>query len=125
MLDALEQRRQREGIVVKKVRVSVPPKSDDELLAAFVDAITERTKLILVSHPVNLTGQHFPVARICDMAHARGIEVVVDAAQSFGQFEITAGALKCDYLGTSLHKWLLGPKGTGLLYVKRSKIEKI
>jgi len=125
MLDALEQRRQREGIVVKQVRVPVPAHTEDELLAAFESGITDRTKLILVSHPVNLTGQHFPVARICDLAHARGIEVVVDAAQSFGQFEVTAGSLKCDYMGTSLHKWLLGPKGTGLLYVRRSKIEKV
>lgn len=125
MLDALEQRRQREGIVVRKIRVPVPAHTEDELLSVFADGITARTKLILVSHPVNLTGQHFPVARICDLAHARGIEVIVDAAQSFGQFEVTAGSLKCDYMGASLHKWLMGPKGTGLLYIKREKIGKI
>ncbi len=125
MLDALDQREKRDGIVVKKVRVPVPPKSQDELFQAFASAVTERTRLILVSHPVNLTGQHFPVARICEMAHARGIEVLVDAAQSFGQLEITAESLQCDYLGTSLHKWLMGPKGTGMLYVKRDKIPKV
>ncbi len=125
MLDALDQREKRDGIVVRKVRMPVPAKSQDELFQVFAEAVTERTKLILVSHPVNLTGQHFPVARICEMAHARGIEVLVDAAQSFGQYEITAGSLQCDYLGASLHKWLMGPKGTGMLYVKREKIPKI
>lgn len=125
MLDALAQREKRDGIVVRKVRVPVPAKSQDELFQTIAEAVTDRTKLILVSHPVNLTGQHFPVARICEMAHARGIEVLVDAAQSFGQFDITAGSLQCDYMGTSLHKWLMGPKGTGMLYVKRDKIPKI
>ena len=125
MLDALEQREKRDGIVVRKVRMPVPANSEDQLFEAFAEAVTDRTKLILVSHPVNLTGQHFPVARICKMAHARGIEVLVDAAQSFGQFEITAELLQCDYLGASLHKWLMGPKGTGMLYVKRDKIKKI
>jgi len=125
MLDALDQRAKRDGIVVRQVRVPVPPQSEDELLQAFADALTERTKLILVSHPVNLTGQHFPVARISELAHARGVEVLVDAAQSFGQLEITAGSLQCDYMGASLHKWLMGPKGTGVLYVQRDKIQKI
>ncbi|MBI2814464.1 MAG: aminotransferase class V-fold PLP-dependent enzyme [Opitutae bacterium] len=125
MLDALDQRVKRDGIVVKKVRMPVPANSQDELFDAFASAVTDRTRLILVSHPVNLTGQHFPVARICEMAHARGIEVLVDAAQSFGQFEVTAGSLQCDYMGTSLHKWLMGPKGTGMLYVKREKIPKL
>ena len=122
MLDALDQREKRDGIVVRKVRVPVPAHTEEEIIAAFAAALTDRTKLILVSHPVNLTGQHFPVASLCALAHQRGIQVAVDAAQSFGQFPLSARTLGCDYLGTSLHKWLMGPKGTGLLYVKRDLI---
>jgi selenocysteine lyase/cysteine desulfurase len=122
MLDALDQREKRDGVVVRRVRVPVPAHTEEEILGVFAAALTERTKLILVSHPVNLTGQHFPVARLCALAHKRGIQVAVDAAQSFGQFPLSARALDCDYLGTSLHKWLMGPKGTGLLYVKKDLI---
>lgn len=122
MLDALDQREKRDGVVIRKVRVPVPAHTEEEIIAAFAAALTDRTKLILVSHPVNLTGQHFPVAGLCALAHPRGIQVAVDAAQSFGQFPLSARALGCDYLGTSLHKWLMGPKGTGLLYVRRNLI---
>lgn len=125
MLDALEQRQQRDGAVIRKVDVPTLPRSMEELLAPIERAMTTRTKLVLVSHPINLNGQLFPIKAISEMAHARGTEVVVDAAQSFGLFPYNVKELGCDYLGTSLHKWLMGPKGTGLLYVKRDKIEKI
>ncbi|MCG8556710.1 MAG: aminotransferase class V-fold PLP-dependent enzyme [Proteobacteria bacterium] len=124
MLNALEQRRRRDGIRVKKVDVPVPPRSPGALVRLFERGLTDRTKLILVSHPVNLTGQLFPVKRICELAHARGIEVIVDGAQSFGQLDYKQADLGCDYFGTSLHKWLMAPKGTGMLFVRRNKIEK-
>ena len=125
MLDCLNQRRRRDGIEFKMVDVPIAPKTEDELVEIFERGITPNTKLILVSHPVNLTGQFFPIKKICDMAHARGIEVAVDAAQSFAQIEYTLDDLGCDYMATSLHKWLMAPKGTGMLYVKREKIEKL
>ena len=75
--------------------------------------------------PTLLTGQITPVKAICDMARARGIETIVDGAHSFAQFDFKQKDLGCDYFGTSLHKWLFAPKGTGLLYVKRDKIEKL
>ena len=59
------------------------------------------------------------------MARARGIETIVDGAHSFAQFDFKQKDLGCDYFGTSLHKWLYAPKGTGMLYVKRDKIAKI
>jgi selenocysteine lyase/cysteine desulfurase len=74
---------------------------------------------------INITGQITPVKAVCELARSRGIEVIVDGAHSFAQFNFTQKDLGCDYFGTSLHKWLLAPKGTGLLYVKRDKIEKI
>ena len=122
MLDGLEQRRRRDGIVVKHVPVPAVPRNMGELTAAIESGITDRTRLILVSHQVNLTGQIFPVKEICEVAHARGIEVVVDGAQSFGQFDFKLEDLRCNYFGTSLHKWLMAPKGTGLLYVRRDRI---
>jgi selenocysteine lyase/cysteine desulfurase len=93
-----------------------------ELVEAIEDGITSRTRLILVSHMVNLGGQIYPIREICDLAHARGIEVVVDGAQSFGMLNFEMGDLGCDYFGTSLHKWLMAPKGTGALYIRRDKI---
>ena len=87
--------------------------------------MTSRTRLILMAHQINITGQITPVKAVCEMARAKGIETIVDGAHSFGQFYFKQKDLACDYFGTSLHKWLFAPKGTGLLFVKRDKIEKL
>src|SRR5258705_740831 len=125
MLTTLRQREKREGLVVKLVQIPIPPRNLSEITTAFERGITSRTKLILVSHQVNITGQITPVKAICDMARARKIETIVDGAHSFAQFDFKQQDLGCDYFGTSLHKWLYAPKGSGLLYVKRDKIEKL
>ncbi|MGI9077495.1 MAG: aminotransferase class V-fold PLP-dependent enzyme [Gemmatimonadaceae bacterium] len=125
MLDALNQRVRRDGITVKLIKVPTPPASMHELTSAFERAITSKTRLLLVSHPVNLTGQFFPVRDICRLAHQKGVEVVVDGAHSFAHTDFKVADLECDYYGTSLHKWLLGPIGTGLLYVRKDKIGKV
>jgi selenocysteine lyase/cysteine desulfurase len=125
MLTTLRQRERREGLVLKMVKIPIPPKNLSEITAAFERGITNRTKLILVSHQVNITGQITPVKEICELARAKGIETIVDGAHSFAQFDFRQRDLACDYFGTSLHKWLYAPKGTGLLYVKRDKIEKL
>jgi isopenicillin-N epimerase len=125
MLTTLRQRERREGLALKMIKIPVPPKDLSEITQAFERSLTGRTKAILISHVVNLTGQIMPVKEVCDLARARGIEVMVDGAHSFAHFDFKQSDLGCDYFGTSLHKWLFAPKGTGLLYVKRSKIEKI
>src|SRR5215218_3578482 len=125
MLTTLRQRERREGLVLKMVKIPIPPKDLNEIAAAFERGITSRTRLILMSHQVNITGQITPVKAVCEMARARGIETIVDGAHSFAQFDFKQKDLGCDYFGTSLHKWLYAPKGTGLLYVKRDKIEKL
>jgi selenocysteine lyase/cysteine desulfurase len=125
MVTTLRQRERREGLVLKMVKIPIPPKNLSEITAAFEKGITPRTKLILVSHQVNITGQITPVKQICDMARAKGIETIVDGAHSYAQFDFQQKDLGCDYFGTSLHKWLYAPKGSGLLYVKRDKIEKL
>lgn len=125
MLTTLRQREKREGLVLKLIKIPIPPKNLEEITAAFERGITPRTRLILMMHMVNVTGQITPVKAVCEMARARGVETIVDGAHSFAQFQFQQKDLGCDYFGTSLHKWLYAPKGTGLLYVKREKIAKI
>lgn len=125
MLTTLRQREKREGLALKLIKIPIPPKNLSEITAAFERGITNRTRLILMSHQVNITGQITPVKAVCELARARGIETVVDGAHSFAQFHFQQKDLGCDYFGTSLHKWLYAPKGTGLLYVKRDKIPTI
>ena len=122
MLTTFRQRERREGIVLKTISFPVPPPSMDDLYQRFERAVTPRTKLILVCHITNRTGQIFPIRRICDMAHARGIPVIVDGAHAFNHFPFKISDLNCDYYGVSLHKWTCAPIGTGFLYVKKSRI---
>jgi len=125
MLTTLRQRERREGLKLKLIQIPIPPRNLSEITEAFARGISDRTRLLLVSHQVNITGQITPVKSICEMARSKGIETIVDGAHSFAQFEFKQKDLGCDYFGTSLHKWLYSPKGTGLLYVKREKIEKL
>src|SRR5919197_1743615 len=125
MITTWKQRERRDGIVLKQITFPVPPPSQDDLARRIEAAITPRTKVIHVCHITNLTGQIFPVKRICQLGRARGIEVIVDGAHAYAHFPFTQGELDCDYYGTSLHKWLTAPIGTGFLYVRRSKIAKL
>ncbi len=125
MLTTWRQRERRDGIVLKTISFPFPPPSLDVLAERFEQAVTPRTKVILVCHMTNLTGQVFPVKRICRMARERGIETIVDGAHAFALFPFKHEDLDCDYYGTSLHKWLFAPHGTGFLYVRRSKIGKV
>ncbi len=122
MLTTFRQRERREGIVLKTISFPVPPPSMDDLYQRFERAVTPRTKVILVCHITNRTGQIFPIRRICDMAHARGITVICDGAHAFNHFPYRISDLDCDYYGVSLHKWTCAPLGTGFLYVKKSRI---
>ncbi|HMM78654.1 MAG TPA: aminotransferase class V-fold PLP-dependent enzyme [Pyrinomonadaceae bacterium] len=125
MLTTLRQRELREGIKLNLVKVPIAPSDVNDIAAAYERAVTPKTRLILISHQINLTGQITPVKRVCEMARARGIETIVDGAHSFAQLDFKRDDLQCDYFGTSLHKWTYAPKGTGLLYVKKDKIPKI
>ena len=125
MLTSWRQRERREGIKLNFISFPVPPPSMDDLVTRFEKAITPRTRVIQVCHITNLTGQIFPVKRICRLGRERGIEVIVDGAHAFAHFPYRHADLDCDYYGTSLHKWLLAPHGTGFLYVRKSKIAKL
>jgi isopenicillin-N epimerase len=123
MLDTWEQRVRRDRIKVTKISFPVPPPSMDDLADRLIAAITPATRVLHFCHITNLTGQIFPVKQICDEARRRGIKTIVDGAHAFAHFPYTASGLGCDYYGTSLHKWLLAPIGTGFLYVRRENIE--
>jgi selenocysteine lyase/cysteine desulfurase len=125
MLTTWRQRERREGIVLREISFPVPPPSQDELSDRIARAITPKTKVIHVCHITNLTGQIFPIRKIGRLARERGIEVIVDGAHAFAHFPFTRDELDCDYYGTSLHKWLLAPHGTGFLYVRKAKIERL
>jgi selenocysteine lyase/cysteine desulfurase len=122
MLTTWDQRSRREGIVVKKITFAVPPKSMAYVVDRFREAITPRTRVIEVPHITNLTGQIMPVRELVRLGRSRNIDVLVDGAHSFAHFPFTRDELECDWFGTSLHKWLLSPIGTGFLYVRRERI---
>ncbi|GAB5528169.1 MAG: aminotransferase class V-fold PLP-dependent enzyme [Roseivirga sp.] len=125
MLNMFKLVEKRHGVMRKLVNVPLHPESDEEIVAAYESAITPKTRLLMVCHLVNITGHILPVRKICDMAHARGVEVMVDGAHAFGQINFSLKDLDCDYYGTSLHKWLSVPLGAGFLYVKQGKANRI
>lgn len=125
LLTTWRQRERRDGIVLRTVPFPVPPPSVDDLYARIERALTPRTRVIMICHVTYTTGQIFPVGRICRMARERGIETLVDGAHGFAHFPFRRDDLDCDYYGTSLHKWLTAPVGTGFLYVRREKIPRV
>ena len=125
MIHAWRQRAQREGIVYKQISFDFPVENDDVIVEAYKNAITPKTKIIHITHIINWVGQIMPVKKIAQMAHANGIEVICDGAHSFALLDFSIPDLECDYFGTSLHKFLSAPIGSGMLWIKKDKIEKI
>ncbi|MEX2178150.1 MAG: aminotransferase class V-fold PLP-dependent enzyme [Gemmatimonadaceae bacterium] len=125
MKNAWIQRERRDGIVIKWVTLETPPRSHDSYVRQIEAAITPRTKVIETMHVSFMTGYIAPVKRVVELARARGIHVFVDGAHAFAHFPFTRDDLGCDYYGTSLHKWLMAPIGTGFLYVRRDKIKSL
>jgi selenocysteine lyase/cysteine desulfurase len=125
MLEQFRQQSRRRGLKCVEIQVPLHPKSDEEVVETYARAFTPRTKLLLVSHMINITGQILPVRKIAQMAHARGVAVIVDAAHSFAHVSFTMADLDGDYLGASLHKWLCTPLGAGLLHIRKDKIKSV
>lgn len=116
---------ERYGVVNKKVSLPNHPKDDQEIVDLYASQITEKTRLLMVSHVVNINGHVLPVKKICEMAHSKGVEVLVDGAHAFAHLNVQPAELGCDYYGTSLHKWLSTPMGAGMLYVRKEKIKNV
>ena len=125
MLDMFKQVAKRHGVVNKIVSIPNHPKSDEEIVELYANAISSNTKLLMVCHMVNITGQILPIKKICEMAHSRGVDVLVDGAHAVAHIQYNIKDLGCDYYGASLHKWLSVPLGAGMLFVKKEKIKKI
>ncbi len=122
MINAWKQREKRDGIVLRWVSFDFPIEEKAAIVKGFVDAFSEKTKVVQITQVINWTGQILPAREIAFEAKKRGIEVLVDGAHAFAHIHFTIPELECDYFGTSLHKWLSAPFGTGLLYVKKEKI---
>jgi len=125
MKEMFEQISLRYGVKTKIVSVPNHPKSDEEIISIYESQITDKTKLIMICHMINITGQILPVKKICEMAHSYGVEVMVDGAHCVGHFDFSIDEFNCDYYGSSLHKWLATPLGAGLLYINKNNTHKI
>lgn len=121
MLRTWEQREQRDRIRVTKLSFPVPA-SQPDLVRRFEQAITPATRVMHFCHITNLTGQIFPARELCALARTRGIVSIVDGAHAYAHFPFRIPDFDPDYYGTSLHKWLLAPVGTGFLYVRKERI---
>ncbi|MCB0668846.1 MAG: aminotransferase class V-fold PLP-dependent enzyme [Saprospiraceae bacterium] len=125
MINAWKQRAHRDGIVLRWIDLDLPSEDADAITKAYVEAFTDRTRVVHITHVINWIGQVIPARKIADAAHERGIDVVIDAAHSFAHLVYDIPDLGGDYLGTSLHKWLCAPFGSGMLWVKKEKIKNL
>ena len=125
MVTTFKQRERREGIVLKQFKIPIPAEDPAEVVRRFEAEITDRTRLILMCHMINITGQILPVREVVEMARGYDIPVIVDGAHSLAHHDFTLSELNCDNYAVSLHKWLHAPVGTGLLYVRREKIPEV
>lgn len=125
VIQAWKQREMRDGIKLKWINLNLPCENDEEILNKFAEQFTSKTKVINLTHMINWNGQILPARKIIDLAHRNNIEVIVDAAHTFAHIDFKIPDLDCDYFGTSTHKWLGAPFGTGFLYIKKEKISKI
>ncbi len=125
VLNAVRQRAVRDGVKLKVLTLNLPEQTDEEIIATYSDAITNRTKVLVLTYITHREGHILPIKKLCDMAHQKGVEVVLDAAHAYGQIEHDISDLGCDYYATSLHKWLCAPHGTGLLFIKKEKINNV
>jgi len=125
IINAWKQRALRDGIVLKFLSFDFPIENKEEIVNRFKNAFSSKTKIVNITHMINWVGQILPVNEIAAEARKKGIEVLVDGAHSFAHLNFKVSDLDCDYFGTSLHKWLCAPFGSGMLYVKKEKIKKL
>ena len=125
MRTTFRQRERREGVVLHEIVIPIPAEDPAEVVRRFEEGITDRTRIILMCHMINITGQILPVRDVVAMARKRDIPVIIDGAHALAHFDFKISDLDCDNYSTSLHKWLFTPIGNGLLYVRREKIPEI
>ncbi|MBL4577417.1 MAG: aminotransferase class V-fold PLP-dependent enzyme [Flavobacteriales bacterium] len=122
MMNSWRQREKRDGVVLKYVELDMPMEDDKEIVKRYTDQMTSKTKIVHITQVINWTGQILPVKKITEAAHKKGAEVIVDGAHAYAHIDFSLRDFNCDYFGTSLHKWLCAPFGTGFMFVKKEKI---
>ncbi len=125
MMNAWKQREKRDGIKLVWIDMQFPMENEEEIAKLYIDKFTDKTKVVHITHVINWVGQVIPTKAIAREAHKRGIEVIVDGAHSFAQMDYKIPDLECDYFATSLHKWMCAPFGSGLMYIRKDKIQNI
>ena len=115
---AWDVRSARYGYSVKRVSTPPQPTTAQEFLDPFLAAITSRTRLVSFSHASNISGVMLPARDIVEVAHSRGALAMIDGAQSYGCLEVDLHDIGCDFYTGSAHKWFVGPKEAGVLYVR-------
>jgi selenocysteine lyase/cysteine desulfurase len=125
MIHAWKQKELRDGIKIQWIDFKLPFEDEEQIVKAFQGATTSRTRIWHITHMINWTGQIMPVKRLCEEARKRGIISIVDGAHTFAHMDFKISDFNPDYFGTSLHKWLSAPFGTGMLYAKKDNIEKL
>lgn len=122
MISAYKQRALRDGVQLKWVNLDLRMEDDEEIISRYMDAVTPNTKVMHITQVINWTGQILPAKKLCEEAKKRGIATVVDGAHAFAHISSNISEIGCDYYGTSLHKWLCAPFGTGMIYVKKENV---
>ena len=125
MINAWKQRERRDGIVLKWLDFDIPMESNAEVIQKFKAAISPRTKVFHITHMINWTGHIMPAKELCALAKANNILSIVDGAHTFAHLDFKISDLGCDFFGTSLHKWLCAPFGTGMLYIRKERIKDV
>jgi selenocysteine lyase/cysteine desulfurase len=125
MINAWKQREKRDGVKLVWIDLPLPIEKEDDIVKFYSNAFTNKTKVVMVTHLINWTGQIMPVRKIADEAHKRGIEVIADGAHTLAHFDFKIPDLGCDYFASSLHKWMSAPFGSGLLYIRKEKIKDV
>jgi selenocysteine lyase/cysteine desulfurase len=125
MINAWKQREKRDGVKLVWIDLPLPIEKEDDIVKFYANAFTSKTKVVMVTHLINWTGQIMPVRKIADEAHKRGIEVIADGAHTLAHFDFKIPDLGCDYFASSLHKWMSAPFGSGLLYIRKEKIKDV
>jgi len=125
MLSVWEQKKLDYHIKLNYVDLDFPENDEQKIVDKYVNLFNKNTKVVYITHLINWTGQILPAAKIAAEAKKRGITVILDPTQTFGQVDLNLKDIDCDFAGMSAHKWLHGPLGTGILYIKKERLKDI
>lgn len=125
MIEAFRMLEKRGQLKVNAFDMPLLPQNDDEIVEVYRKAITEKTRVILLTHVSNINGLIIPVQKIAAMAKAKGIDIITDSAHALGQIQFSLPQLGSDFVGLNLHKWMGNPVGAGVLYIKKERIKEM